>query len=348
MLPVGIGNGGVVVLSNGRVVGGINVTSPLGSESVMFVVAVTTKIPGFDDDSGTGVIGGTTTVELIIGISILPVPTGTVRVEVEFTTMELDPDLEYEPLRSSLLVLPLKVDEDPLNEAVGVILGAEVIGTLRVMFALGVSMATDELDEGVAKPLDAVTFPVLVLLLRLKTPKRSPEVVVPIKGTETVPLVGAGGMTPDAPVETVTPVSNPVVKLPTPPVEIIPVVGTGSVEFTVSVTTKVPPGGMTPAPPVLFAVAVLIMTVILPPPVAVVMISVTTVGVATLSLPVTFRVAMDVNVVAEVLFEISTTRVSEETVVTTIGVSKPLVPVDVTVITSLDATTIVLVLRGGP
>ena len=85
-------------------------------------------------------------------------------------------------------------------------------------------MATDELDEGVAKPLDAVTFPVMVLLLRLKTPNRSPEVVVPTKGTETVTLVGAGGMTPDAPVETVTPVSNPVVKFPTPPVEIIPVV----------------------------------------------------------------------------------------------------------------------------
>ena len=152
MFPVGIGNGGVVVLSNGRVVGGIRVTLPLGSESVMFVVAVTTKIPGFDVDSGTGVIGGTTTVELMIVISTLPVPTGTVRVEVVFATMELDLDLENEPLRSSLLVVPLKVDEDSLNEAVGVKLGADVIGTLRVMFALGVSMATDELDEGVAKP----------------------------------------------------------------------------------------------------------------------------------------------------------------------------------------------------
>jgi hypothetical protein len=220
--------------------------------------------------------------------------------------------------------------------------------SVRVVFALGISTATDELDEGVAKPLDAVEFPVLVLLLRLKTPKRPPEVVVPTKGTETVALVGAGGMTPDAPVETVTPVSNPVVKLPTPPVEITSVVGTGSVVLTVCVTTKVPPGGMTPAPPVLFAVAVLIMTVALPPPVAVVMISVTTVGVTTLWLSVTFRVAIDVKVVGEVLFEISTTRVSEETVVTTIGVSTPLAPVDVTVITSLDATTMVLVLCGGP
>ena len=102
MFPVGIGNGVVVVLSNGRVVGGISVTSPLGSESVMFVVAVTTKIPGLDFDSGTGVVGGTTMVELIIGISVLPVPTGTVGVEVVFTTIELDLDLEYEPLRSPL------------------------------------------------------------------------------------------------------------------------------------------------------------------------------------------------------------------------------------------------------
>lgn len=169
--------------------------------------------------------------------------------------------------------------------------------SVRVVFALGVSIATEELDEGVAKPLDAVTFPVLVLL-RLKLPKRSPEVVVPKKGAELVALVGPGGMTPDAPVETVTPVSNPVVKLPAPPVEVVSVVGTGSVVFTVSVTTKVLPGGMTPAPSVLFAVAVLTMTVTLPPPIAVVKIS--------------------------------------------------LAPVDVTVVTSLDATTIVLVLRGGP
>jgi hypothetical protein len=62
----------------------------------MFVVAVTTKIPGFDFDSGTGVIGGTTTVEFMVGISVLPVPTGTVGVEV------VDLDLEYEPLRSPL------------------------------------------------------------------------------------------------------------------------------------------------------------------------------------------------------------------------------------------------------
>jgi hypothetical protein len=68
----------------------------------MFMVAVTTKIPGFDFDSGTGVIGGTTTVESMVGISVIPVLTGTVGVEVMFTTMELGLDLEYEPLRSPL------------------------------------------------------------------------------------------------------------------------------------------------------------------------------------------------------------------------------------------------------
>lgn len=45
MLPVGVGSG-AVVLSKGRVVGGIKVTLVLGRESVMFVVAVTTRVPG--------------------------------------------------------------------------------------------------------------------------------------------------------------------------------------------------------------------------------------------------------------------------------------------------------------
>lgn len=104
MFPVGIGNGVVVVLSNGRVVGGIRVTLPLGSESVKFVVAVTTKVPGVD--SGSGVVGG--------------------------FTMKLDLGLENEPVRSSLLVEPLKIDEDSLNEAVEVTLGADVTGALEL------------------------------------------------------------------------------------------------------------------------------------------------------------------------------------------------------------------------
>lgn len=44
-VPGGVGSG-AVVLSNGRVVGGIKVTLPLGRESVMFVVAVTTRVLG--------------------------------------------------------------------------------------------------------------------------------------------------------------------------------------------------------------------------------------------------------------------------------------------------------------
>lgn len=45
ILPVGVGSS-AVVFSKGRVVGGIKVTLPLGRESVMFVVAVTTRVPG--------------------------------------------------------------------------------------------------------------------------------------------------------------------------------------------------------------------------------------------------------------------------------------------------------------
>jgi hypothetical protein len=70
-------------------------------------------------------------------------------------------------------------------------------------------------------------------------------------------LVGAGGTTPDPPVEMVKAVWPPVEKLPTPLAEKPPVgVGTGRVEFTVSVTISVPLGGMTPDELVLFAVAV--------------------------------------------------------------------------------------------
>jgi hypothetical protein len=62
MLPVGVGKG-AVVLSKGLVVGGISVTRvtlPVGTESVMLVVAVTTKVEAdSDSDGGDGVISGT-------------------------------------------------------------------------------------------------------------------------------------------------------------------------------------------------------------------------------------------------------------------------------------------------
>lgn len=48
MLPVGVGSG-AVVLSKGRVVGGIRVTLPLGSESVVFVVRVTIRVEADSD-----------------------------------------------------------------------------------------------------------------------------------------------------------------------------------------------------------------------------------------------------------------------------------------------------------
>lgn len=177
---------------------------------------------------------------------------------------------------------------------------------------------------------------------------------MPAKGDDVVALAVVGGMTPDAPVEIVSAVSDPVEKLPTPPVENPPVgVGAGSVVFKVSVTTNVVSGGITPLAPVLFAVAVPMMTVRLPVPKAVVITSVTTVGVTEPALPVELRVAIDVNVEVEplpeiVVLEISTTRVSEDTAVITVGVSTPLAPVDVIVMIWLEATTIVLVLRGGP
>ena len=166
-------------------------------------------------------------------------------------------------------------------------------------------------------------------------------------------LADAGGMTPDAPVEIANTVPDAIEKLPTPSIEKPPVgVGTDRVVLKVSVTTNVLPEGMTPLSPVLFAAAVLMMTVTFSVPAAVVMISVTTVGVMMPLLPVELKVAVEVEVAMEalpdnVVFEISTTRVSDETAVITVGVSTLLVPVDVMVKTSLDATTSVLVF-GGP
>ena len=89
MLPVGVGTG-AVVLSKGRVVGGISVMLPLGSESVMFVVAVTIKVEADSDTSVEEVISGTEIVEFTTGISMVvdPVLTGRVRVNVVFTGTE--------------------------------------------------------------------------------------------------------------------------------------------------------------------------------------------------------------------------------------------------------------------
>lgn len=395
MLPVGVG-AGAVVLSNGRVVGGISVMLP-EDDSVMSALVVTTGL----DPSGVGTLS-TTMVEFTTGISIEDVvSTGRVRVEVEFTAMELE--REKLPERSSVLVEPVKPGVVLLTGALG--LGLDVTGTLvltlgismvavkpvvngtvsvRVVFTVGVSTTMDELSEGVGNPVDAVTFPVLVRV-RLKLPLRSSVLVEPVKPGVVVELaggitpdapvevvkavsdpmeklpmasvkkppvsVGMGGMTPDAPVEIVKAVPDPVVKLPTPPVE--KPEGTDTVEFTVSVSTRVvSEGGMTPLLPVLLTVAVLTMTVMFPVPTAVVMISVTTVGVTMPSLPVELTVAVDVKVENDplpeiVVFEISTTSVSEETAVLRIGVSTPLDPVEMTVMTELEATTIVLVL-GGP
>lgn len=88
ILPVGVGSG-AVVLSNGRVVGGISVktvTLPEGRESVTLVVAVTTKVETdsavrggavgntpveFAEPGGIaeeGVISGTGTVEFSTGV----------------------------------------------------------------------------------------------------------------------------------------------------------------------------------------------------------------------------------------------------------------------------------------
>lgn len=211
-------------------------------------------------------------------------------------------------------------------------------------------------------------------------------------GPVEVELVGTGGMTPVPPVETVKAVSPPVVKLPVPPVAKPPVgVGIGKVELTISVTIRVPGGGMTPEelvlfavavavealkdperlssllvnsgpvevalvdaggitpdPPVLFAVAVAMMLVKLLTPTAVVITSVTTVGVRTPPLPVALKVATEVAVLRDPLPEsvvllISTMRVSDETAVLRIGVSIPADPVEVMVKMELETTITLLV-----
>ncbi|KAF2624582.1 hypothetical protein BU25DRAFT_155828 [Macroventuria anomochaeta] len=99
----------------------------------------------------------------------------------------------------------------------------------RVVLALGVSTAVVRFDEGVAHPLEAVEFAVLV---RLMEPKRSPVNVGAVMGPVAVELTDAGRITPDAPVELMKPVPDAVEKLPTPLVEKRPVgVGTGSRRF---------------------------------------------------------------------------------------------------------------------
>lgn len=296
-----------------------------------------------------------------------PVLTGRVRVNVVFNELELL--REKLPERGASLVEPLKEDDVSLAGAVGVGVGTDSttmvelmmgISTVEVkpvergtvstsvVLVLGVSTAVVRFDEGVANPLEAVEFVVAVAVERLKTPVRSRSLLVN-GGPVVVELVDAGGMTPDTPVEVVKAVSDPVEKLPTPPVEKTPEgVGTGRVVFKVSVTIKVLPGVRTPLSPVLFAVAVPMMTVKLLVPAAVVMISVTIVGVTTLSVPVELKVATEVAVETEPLPEsvvllISTIRVSDETAVMTVGVSTPLAPVDVMVRISLDTTTTALV-----
>lgn len=282
-------------------------------------------------------------------------------------------------------------DEVTLAGTVG--MGPVDEGTVstRVVLVPGVGMMIVKFDDGVAKPLEAVKFDVAVAEERLKEPERSTSVLVN-GGPVDVELVGAGGITPVPPVEIVKAVSPPVEKLPKPLVEKPPVgVGRGRVEFTISVTMSVPPGGITPdelvlfavavaeerlkeperspsvlvnsgpvevalvdaggitpVPPVLFAVAVAIMLVKLLTPVAVVMTSVTTVGVRTPPLPVALKVATEVAVVKEplpesVVLPISTMRVSEETAVLRIGVSMPAEPVDVTVKIELETTITLLV-----
>lgn len=165
ILPVGVGTG-AVVLSKGRVVGGISVTLPVGSDSVMFAVSVTTRVDGVSETSGADVVGGTTMVEFTIGISTVVVPTGRVRVDVVLTAMELD--LVIPPVRSSVFTVPLKVEEDTLREVEGVKeLGAVVTGMvrMRVVLIVGVSTTMDELVEGEMTPLDAAELNLLEVRL---------------------------------------------------------------------------------------------------------------------------------------------------------------------------------------
>lgn len=109
MLPVGVGSG-AVVLSNGRVVGGISVTLV------------------------------TTVVELKTGSSVDPVPTGIVRVEVVFTRTVLERVIP--PVRSSVLMEPVNKDDVTLAGAVGV-------GGADVEFTLGItSVVVKPVDSG--------------------------------------------------------------------------------------------------------------------------------------------------------------------------------------------------------
>lgn len=283
--------------------------------------------------------------------------------------------------------------KDEVTLAGVVVIGPVERGTVstRVVLVLGVSITVVRFDEGVANPLEAVEFEVAVALERLKEPERSPSVLVN-DGPVEVELVGAGGITPNPPVDIVKAVSPPVEKLPMPLVAKPPVgVGMGSVELTISVIVSVPlggmtpdalvlfavavaeerlkeperspsllvndgpvevalvdPGGITPIPPVLFAVAVAMMLVKLPTPAAVVMTSVTIVGVRTPPLPVALKVATEVAVVKDPLPEsvvllISTIKVSDETAVLRIGVSTPADPVDVIVKIELETTITLLV-----
>lgn len=322
MLLEGVGSG-AVVFSNGRVVGGINVTMvtlPVGKESVMFVVAVTTKV-----EAVSAVRGGA----------------------VVFAGTELEG--EKLPTRGASLV---EMDAVVFTRGMVVVKPVESgTGRVNVVFALGVSMAMVMFDEGVAKPLALVELTTTALLEREYRPVRRSSVKLGVN-VEAVPLADIGGMTPDAPVELVKPVADASVKL-LPPENETPPVGTGvdRVMFAVSVTTSVLPGGMIPLSPVLFAVAVISTTVKLAVPAALVITSVITVGVMMPLLPVELKVAVEVEVAVEalpeiVVLEMITTMVSDETAVMTLGVSTPLSPVEVTVRTSLEAITRVLVL--GP
>ena len=372
MLPVGVGSG-AVVSSKGRVVGGISVMLPVGSESVMFVVAVTTRVDA--DTSVKGVILFLEIVEFITGIStvVVPVLTGRVRVNVVLTATELE--REKLPNRLSLVVESDSLGiELELVEGVGVGVGADVTGTLeltggsstvdvkpvdngtvstKVVFTGGVTIAMLEFEEGVITPLADVEFDVRVLLERLIEPKR---LSVPVdKDSKEVELTDAGGMTPEIKVELTKAVVNAVEKLPEPSFVILPVgVGTGRVEFTVSVTTNVLSGGMIPSAKELLAVAVANVIVMFPEPAMDSTTSVMRGGGMMPRLPVEFRVAVEVDTAVEplpviVVFEITTTTVSEETAVTTVGVSTPTELVEVMVRTELEATTSVLVFGcGGP
>lgn len=153
--------------------------------------------------------------------------------------------------------------------------------------------------------------------------------------------VPVGGMTPRELVLFAVAVALEVLKKPVRSSPVLVNVGPVEVEFADA-------GGITPDPPVLFAVAVAMMLVKLLTPAAVVMTSVTTVGVRTPPLPVALKVATDVAVVKDPLPEsvvllISTMRVSDETAVLRIGVSIPADPVEVIVKIELETTITLLV-----